>query len=93
MALRYPKDNLPSMHRVPPLWKNGEGGIDLRDFQDAWANHKNVSEREVKEALGHHLFKSPRRGEEHQALRFAVNLDPTSKRVTIRSPAPPRERR
>ena len=93
LALRYPKDNLPLMHRVPPLARNGEGGIDLRDFQDSWANQKNVSEREVKEALGKHLFKSPRRGEEHQALRFSVNLDPETKRVTFRSPAPPRERR
>ena len=52
LALRYPEDPLRSMHR------DSEGGIDLRDFQRAWADPHNVSEREVKDALGMHLFKS-----------------------------------
>ena len=92
-ALRYPKENLPSMHRVPPLGHNGEGGIILRNFQDCWANLRNIPEGQVKDALGKHLFKSPSPRRGHQALRFAVGLDPSTGRVMIRSPATPRDRR
>ena len=88
MALRYPDDQLPLMHR------DKDGGIDLRDFQRDWADPNNVSEREVKNALGKHLFKSPDpRRDQHQALRFSMSLHPSTKRVTVRSPAPPRARR
>lgn len=92
-ALRYPSENLPSMYRVPPALPGGKGGIILRDFQESWADQRNISENEVKSALGIHLFKSPSPPRGHRALRFAVGIDPASKRVMISSPDSPRARR